>query len=45
MLYGLAHAVTDTDMSENGLPTYIDVLGGALDGVTVVGLLYAATLL
>lgn len=45
MLYALAHAVTDTDMSENDLPTWVDVVGGACDGVTVVGLLYAATLL
>lgn len=39
MIYSLYHWWTNTPMEENGLPWYIDVLGGILDAVLVVGLL------
>jgi hypothetical protein len=39
MLYATYHLVTDTAMKNNGLPGYVDVLGGIVDAILVVNAL------
>lgn len=45
MLYSLYHYLTDTHMDNNGLPWYVDTIGWVVDMLTLVGVLYGASLL
>lgn len=45
MIYALSHLVTGNSMDENGLPGWVDILGGLFDLWVLAGVLYTLILL
>lgn len=45
MIYSLYHWVTETHMDDNGLPGWVDFLGGLLDMAVALGLFYGVSTL
>ena len=43
MIYSLYHWWTATPMDDNGLPLWVDVIGGVVDAVVLLGLYVAVS--